>query len=130
MSKRVLPTRVRPGLAHRRPAACSPPPVALPFEDNPNCERVLRMFALFGNEYRFKILCLLARGEACVRQIVDGVGSRYSNVSQQLKMLTLAGYLSKERRKKQTFYRLESADIREVLAFLESRYGVEQEGEE
>jgi DNA-binding transcriptional ArsR family regulator len=81
------------------------------------------MFELFSNGFRFKILCLLSRGDRCVQEIVDSLDAKYSNISQQLKMLTLAGYLSRERREKQTFYRLESPEIRELLDFLHDRYG-------
>jgi ArsR family transcriptional regulator len=92
------------------------------FENNPACERVLRMFSLCSNEYRFKILCILAEGECCVHDIVNALDARYSNISQQLKMLTLAGYLDKERRRRQTFYRLKSQEIRDVLDFLKATY--------
>jgi ArsR family transcriptional regulator len=81
------------------------------------------MFELFSNEFRFKILCLLSGGERCVQEIVDALGGKYPNISQQLKMLTLAGYLSRERREKQTYYRLESREIRDLLDFLHARYG-------
>ena len=82
------------------------------------CDRVLKMFSLFSNSTRFRILCVLKEGDFCVNDIVDFVGGKNSNITQQLKMLTLAGYLTKERRERSVFYHLEDESIKATIDFL------------
>jgi DNA-binding transcriptional ArsR family regulator len=82
------------------------------------CERVLKMFSLFSNRTRFRILCVLKEGDFCVNDIVEFVGGKHSNISQQLKMLTLAGYLTKERQERLVFYHLEDEKIKATIDFL------------
>ena len=50
--------------------------------------------------------------------IVDLVGGRHSNISQQLKMLTLAGYLTKERKERLIIYHLHDEKIKTTVKFL------------
>jgi ArsR family transcriptional regulator len=87
------------------------------------CERVLRMVSLFSNEVRFKILCALNEGDFCVGEIAELVGGKHSNVSQQLKMLTLAGYLSRRRRERRIIYHLEDERVRRTVEFLRREFG-------
>jgi DNA-binding transcriptional ArsR family regulator len=83
------------------------------------CEALLEMFSLFANEIRFKTLCLLSEGDYCVNDIVKTVNGKPSNVSQQLKMLTVAGYVSRERKGKHVFYHLEDKQIKKLIQFLQ-----------
>jgi DNA-binding transcriptional ArsR family regulator len=53
-----------------------------------------------------------------VNDIVEFVGGKHSNISQQLKMLTLAGYLTKERQERSVFYHLEDEKIEATINFL------------
>ena len=92
------------------------------FRDPKKCERVLSMFHLFSNENRFKILCALHEGDLCVNDITELVGGKHSNISQQLKMLTLAGYLTRERRDKRIIYHLQDDHIRRTIDFLRSEF--------
>ena len=92
------------------------------FENNKKCEEVLQVFSIFSNRYRFKILCVLKEGDYCVNEIVQQVGGKFSNVSQQLKMLTLAGYLTKKRVKKSVYYHLKDKKVKELLKFLCRNY--------
>ena len=87
------------------------------------CEEVLGMFSLFSNRFRFKILCLLNEGDFRVTEIVDIVGGTASNISQQLKILSLAGYLSKSRQERSIYYHLKDERIKELLSFLYDLYG-------
>jgi DNA-binding transcriptional ArsR family regulator len=87
-----------------------------------SCERMHKMFSLFSNETRFKILCVLKEGDFCVNDIVGLVGGKHSNISQQLKMLTLAGYLTKERNERSIIYHLEDEKIRSTVNFLCSHF--------
>ena len=79
---------------------------------------MLKMFSLFSNETRFKILCVLKEGDFCVKDIVELIGGKHSNISQQLKMLTLAGYLTKERRERSIIYHLFDEKVKSTVNFL------------
>lgn len=83
-----------------------------------SCERILKMFSLFSNETRFRILCVLKEGDFCVKEIVELVGGKHSNISQQLKMLTLAGYLTKRRQERSIIYHLDDEKIKSTVNFL------------
>ncbi|MBA7592429.1 Biofilm growth-associated repressor [subsurface metagenome] len=89
------------------------------FSDKDKCAAVLRMFSLFSNEVRLKILCLLNEGEFCVHEIVESLEGKYSNISQQLKMLSLAGYVDKKREENQVYYHLKDNKIKDILEFLD-----------
>ena len=91
-----------------------------------SCGRVMKMFSLFSNETRFKILCILKESDFCVNDIVDLVGGKHSNISQQLKMLSLAGYLTKERRERSIIYHLADDRVKASLQFLCELYGDEK----
>lgn len=76
------------------------------------------MFSLFANPIRFRILCTLSEADFSVQEIVDIIGGKISNVSQQLKILTLAGYLSRERQGKQVIYHLVDDKVRSTVTFM------------
>ncbi len=82
------------------------------------CDEILKMFSLFSNKTRFRILCVLKEGDFCVNDIVEFVSGKHSNISQQLKMLTYAGYLTKERRERSVIYHLEDEKVRSFIDFL------------
>ena len=90
------------------------------FRDTAKCEFFLNLLSIISSEYRFKILCLLSDGDHCVAEITDMVGGKSSNISQQLKTLTLAGYVSKRREGKNVYYSLRDARIQRLLHFLNS----------
>ena len=87
------------------------------------CDRVLRMVSLLSNQVRFKILCALNEGDFCVGGIAELVGGKHSNVSQQLKMLTLAGYLERRRHERTIIYHLEDERVRRTVNFLRQEFG-------
>jgi len=87
------------------------------------CKKVLNIFSLFSNKTRFRILCLLNEGDFCVQEIVDIINAgEVSFVSQQLKSLSLAGFLTKKKEKKQVFYHLADKKIRDLIDYLQSQY--------
>jgi ArsR family transcriptional regulator len=88
------------------------------FSDKDKCAAVIRMFSLFSNEVRLNILCLLNEGEFCVHEIVESLEGKYSNISQQLKMLSLAGYVDKKREENHVYYHLKDNKIKDILEFL------------
>ena len=92
--------------------------IAEKFRDSAKCEFFLTLLSLISSEYRFKILCLLSDGDYCVADITALVGGNSSNISQQLKTLTLAGYVSKRREGKKLYYSLRDNRIKKLLHFL------------
>ena len=87
------------------------------------CEEVISLFNLLSNKVRFRIVCVLARSEACVQEIADVVAEgKMSNISQQLRMLRLAGVVSKRRDKKQNVYQLSDERVRHLIEHLTAEY--------
>ncbi len=87
------------------------------------CQRVIGLFEFLSNKSRFQIICLLSRGEFCVNEITEVVSEgKLSNISQQLKILTLAGIVARRREGQHILYRLEDERIRRVIGFLQSEF--------
>lgn len=87
------------------------------------CARVVQLFHLFSNKGRFRIACLLARGEFCVNEITEVVSEgKTSNISQQLKMLTLSGVLERRREEQRILYRLKDPRVRKMIHFLQEQF--------
>jgi DNA-binding transcriptional ArsR family regulator len=87
------------------------------------CEQVVGLFNLLSNKVRFRIVCMLLHGEACVQEIADVIAAgNMSNISQQLRMLRLAGVVVKRRDKKQNVYRLNDERLGRLVAFLRCEY--------
>src|SRR6266542_3264418 len=65
-------------------------------KNNAICERVVTLLHLISNKARFRIVCLLSRGEFCVHDIMAVVNEgKLSHISQQLMILRLAGIMKK-----------------------------------
>lgn len=87
------------------------------------CGKVMDIFSLVANKTRFRILCVLKQGDFCVNDIVDIIQmGKVSNISQQLRLLSMAGIIEKRRDKKQIFYFLKDQRMRKMIGFLESHY--------
>ena len=87
------------------------------------CGRVVGLFQLISNKSRFRIICLLTRGEFCVREIMEAVGGgKLSNISQQLKTLALAGVVERRREEQKVLYRLKDERVRGMIAFLRAQF--------
>jgi DNA-binding transcriptional ArsR family regulator len=87
------------------------------------CHRVIGVLQLFSNKTRFRILCMLAEGDFCVNDMVEAIDlGKISNVSQQLKLLSLAGVVESRRDGQQVIYRLADARVRKLVAFLKRSY--------
>jgi len=93
--------------------------------NNDKCAHVERMLSIMSNPTRFYILCALSEDAFTVSELVTLTNSKLSNISQQLKIMTLAGYLDKERKGQQVFYRLADTRIRELILVLESLFAKE-----
>lgn len=87
------------------------------------CNRVVGLLHLISNKARFQIICMLTQGEFCVQDIADAVDEgKLSNISQQLKLLRLAGLVEKRRHDKHVLYRIGEEHIRNLIAFLCCEY--------
>lgn len=87
------------------------------------CSKVVTLFQLISNKTRFRIICLLTQGEFCVRDIVQVVSEdQATNISQQLKILALAGVIERRREEKWIFYRLRDQRVRRLIEFLRKQF--------
>lgn len=87
------------------------------------CARVIQLFQLFSNKGRFRIACLLARGEFCVNEITEVVSEgKTSNISQQLKILALSGVIERRREDQRILYRLKDQRVGSMIQFLQDNF--------
>jgi DNA-binding transcriptional ArsR family regulator len=83
------------------------------------CERVVTLLHLISNKTRFRIVCLLSRGEFCVNDIMGVVNEgKLSHISQQLTILRLAGIVQKRRSNKLILYSIRDERVRRLIEFL------------
>src|SRR6266705_6406534 len=69
------------------------------------CAQVISLFHLFSNKGRFRIACLLARGEFCVNEITEVVSEgKTSSISQHLRILALSGVIERRRENQRILY--------------------------
>lgn len=91
------------------------------------CSQINQLFHLLSNKGRLRIICMLCLGEFCVNHIADVVGhGRLPNISQHLKMLTLAGVIERRRENQRIFYRLKDERVRGVIDFMRSQFLLDQ----
>ena len=87
------------------------------------CHHVIGLFQLMSNKQRFRIVCILTRGNFCVNEIAAILGTdKLSNISQQLKVLRLAGVIQCERDSKRMIYSMKDERIRAIITFLKEHY--------
>jgi DNA-binding transcriptional ArsR family regulator len=87
------------------------------------CSRVLGLLQLVAHKPRFRIVCLLCQGEFCVNDIAEVVGGgRVSNISQQLKMLTLGGLIARRRDRQRILYTVADERVRRLVGYLRSEF--------
>lgn len=92
------------------------------------CAKVLDLFHLLSNKARFRIVCLLARGEYCVHEIAEVVGAGHlSNISQHLRMLAMAGVITRRRDGTHIRYTLTDDRIRNMIDYLRVQFLERQE---
>jgi DNA-binding transcriptional ArsR family regulator len=90
------------------------------------CERVTGALSLMSNKTRFRILCVLAEGDFCVTDIAEAVQmGKLSNISQQLRVLSLAGIVEKTREQQHVIYRLKDRRVAELIKVLEKAFAQE-----
>ena len=87
------------------------------------CGKLMKVLDLFSSKIRFRILCVLKEQDFCVSDIAEIVEEgKISNISQQLKILSMSNIISRYRVEKRVFYRLEDERIREIVEFLHGQF--------
>jgi DNA-binding transcriptional ArsR family regulator len=87
------------------------------------CAKTLDLLHLISNKVRFRIICLLTRGDFCVQDIAGVVGhGNLSNTSQQLKILRLAGLISQRREARRIIYSLTDDRVRDMISYLRKKF--------
>jgi ArsR family transcriptional regulator len=87
------------------------------------CRRVIGVLSLMSNKTRFRILCVLAEGDFCVTEIVEAVQmGKLSNISQQLRVLSLAGVVEKTREQQRIIYHLKDRRLAKLIKVLEKEF--------
>ena len=82
------------------------------------CEKIIPFLKVVSNTTRLKILCILNEGERRVGEIQQFLGAKQSYVSQQLKYLKNAKYLSSRREGTQIYYQLVDPKFPQILKSL------------
>lgn len=87
------------------------------------CSKTLDLLHLIAGKVRFRIICLLTRGDFCVQDIAEVVGhGNLSNTSQQLKILRMAGVIGHRREQRNVVYFLTDERVRKVISFLRKEF--------
>jgi ArsR family transcriptional regulator len=87
--------------------------------NEPACEALIDVIQLIANKHRFRIICLLSRGDYDVSTIAEILRiDKMSNLSQQLKILRLAGVISSRREEKRMVYSLTDKRIGRLIQIL------------
>jgi DNA-binding transcriptional ArsR family regulator len=85
------------------------------------CENTLSLLSLLANKTRFHILCTLLEGEFCVNDIKEAVGAnKVSNISIQLKSLTLAKVITRKKKERKVLYSLTNTKIIQLVKYLQT----------
>jgi len=86
-------------------------------------EKIIPFLKDVSNTTRLKILCILNVGERRVGEIQKFLGAKQSYISQQLKYLKNAGYLSNRRDGTQIYYSLIDKKFPKILEALKKNLG-------
>ncbi|QQL45642.1 ArsR/SmtB family transcription factor [Sulfuriroseicoccus oceanibius] len=87
------------------------------------CEQVVGLFHILSSKVRFRTVCMLMYGEASVQEIAEVVTEgKMTNISQQLRVLRLAGVVQQRRLKKQVLYSLADPKIAHTIEYLRGEY--------
>jgi DNA-binding transcriptional ArsR family regulator len=85
-----------------------------------------KLFVLLGNVHRVRICRMLAEeGELSVTELTHSMGMLQPNVSQQLKLLRIAGILDRRRDGKKAYYFLSTRTRGSLLARMLYPFGLE-----
>lgn len=80
------------------------------------------LLKVLANPDRLLVLCQLAQGELCVKDIADATAVTQPTLSQQLTVLRHAGLVATRREGKQVYYSIASTQAMEVMQVLYRLY--------
>ena len=86
--------------------------------DKESCAVVHSYVGHFSNPVRLRLLCSLMDGRASVNELVERVGERQPNVSQQLRLLLLAGLVKRTRQGTRQIYEIAKPLVADTLQHL------------
>ena len=84
--------------------------------DEETLSRLTRLFRVFGDPTRMRILYALSRGEMCVCAIGEYLGMEQSAVSHQLGILKRSKLVKSRREGKSVFYSLADDHVRTIIS--------------
>lgn len=79
--------------------------------DDSQIEGTARILQAVAEPTRWKILCLLMKGERCVTDIHESVESSQSVVSHHLALMRARGLIQSRREKNKIYYRLDNPNF-------------------
>ena len=75
----------------------------------------VKLFKIFSDSTRLRIIALLTEGEYCVRDICEALTMSQSSISHQLKMLRDLNVVKTRREGKNIFYTLQDQHVKELF---------------
>ena len=79
-----------------------------------NIKETVKLFKIFSDNTRLRIIDLLVAGEHCVQDISDFLATSQSAISHQLKLLRDLKVVKTRKHGKQVFYSLQDDHIKEI----------------
>ena len=77
-------------------------------------KETVKLFKIFSDNTRLRIIDLLVTGEYCVQDISDGLETSQSAISHQLKLLRDLNVVKTRKQGKQVFYSLQDNHIKDI----------------
>ena len=101
----------------------------IPSQMKAQARKAVSLLKLLGNEDRLLLLCRLAQGECNVGQLEEMLEIRQPTLSQQLRVLRLAGLVATRKEGKQVYYRMANEAAMAVINTLYTLYCNELDGQ-
>lgn len=80
-----------------------------------NINETVKLFKIYSDFTRLRIIDLLVEKEHCVQDIADSLGASQSAISHQLKLLRDLHVVKTRKQGKQVFYSLQDNHIKEIF---------------
>ncbi len=77
-------------------------------------QETVRLFKIFSDQTRLRMIALLIEGEFCVQEISETLHMSQSSISHQLKLLRDQNIVEARREGKNIFYSLKDDHIKEI----------------
>ena len=79
-----------------------------------NIKETVKLFKIFSDNTRLRIIDLLVTGEYCVQDISDNLETSQSAISHQLKLLRDLNVVKTRKQGKQVFYSLQDNHVKDI----------------